>query len=182
MPQFKAHSPHVEISGRTLVGILGGLEAAGAHRDEAVALLAKSGVLDPQPEGWYPQQAILTVLGEAAKRWGPGALRSAGRAVPLTARFPPELESLERALLTLDIAYQVNHRGGRIGHYSCKPVGPKQMEFFCDNPYGCEFDLGIFETILDLHAPAGTNPRLEHAPGTGCRREGGRACFFRIAW
>lgn len=182
MPQFKALSPHAEISGRSLLGILGGLADSGASRDEAMALLAKAGVLDPQPEGWYPQQAILTVLSQAAKRWGAGALRSAGRAVPSTARFPPEIESLERALLTLDVAYQVNHRGGRIGHYTCKSTGSRQMELFCDNPYGCDLDQGILEALLDQHAPSGTCPCLEHAPGTACRKDGARACLFRIAW
>lgn len=182
MPQFKAISPQAEISGRSLLGILGGLEDSGPSRDEAMALLAKAGVLDPQPEGWYSQQAILTVLGEVAKRWGAESLRNAGRAVPITARFPPEIESLERALLTLDIAYQVNHRGGRIGHYACRPIAPRQMELFCDNPYGCELDQGILERLVERHATPGSRPRIEHAPGTPCRNDGARACIFRIAW
>jgi len=182
MPQFKALSTHAEISGRTLLGILSGLEVAGAPREEIVTILAKAGVLDPQPGDWYPQQAILTVLDESAKRWGTEALRSAGRAVPVTARFPPEVDSLERALLTLDVAYQVNHRGGRIGQYTCRPVGPRQMEIYCDNPYGCAFDQGILEILLARHASSGALPRLEHAPGTGCREDGARACCFRIAW
>lgn len=182
MQQFKALSPQAEISGRSLLGILGGLVESGPSQDEAVALLAKAGVLEPEPEGWYSQQAILTVLSEVAKRWGAEPLRSAGRAVPVTARFPPEIESLERALLTLDIAYQVNHRGGRIGHYACKPVGPMKMELFCDNPYCCELDQGILERLVERHGTPGTRPSITHAPGTDCRKDGARACIFLIVW
>ena len=182
MPSFHALSPHAEISGKPLLGMLAALEMAGAPVHEPLALLAKAGVLDPEPEGWYPQQAILTVLEEAAKRWGPGILHQAGRAIPRTARFPPEIDSLERALLTLDLAYQVNHRGGLIGHYLGKRLGPKALELLCDNPYGCDFDEGILAALIEWYGPAGEVPAVAHAPGTGCRREGAAACAYRITW
>lgn len=182
MPQFKAFSPNVEIWGGSLLAMVDGLASAGMPRDEVLALLGREGVLDPQREGWYSHQALLNVLREAEIRCGEAALRSAGRAVPVGSRFPPEVETLERALLTLDIAYQVNHRGGRIGHYTCKPLGARRMELFCDNPYGCELDHGIIETLFARHAAAGFRPRLAHQPGTGCRKQGHRACVYQVEW
>ena len=182
MPQFKAFSPDVEIWGGSLLAMVDGLARAGMPRDEALALLGRAGVLDPEREGWYSHQALLDTLKEAWGRYGEAALRSAGRAVPVGSRFPPEVETLERALLTLDIAYQVNHRGGRIGHYTCKPLAPRRMEIYCDNPYGCELDLGILETLLAHHAPAGSPPSLSHRAGTGCRKQGHRACVYHVEW
>ena len=182
MPQFKAFSPAVEIWGGSLLAMVEGLALAGMPRDESLALLGRAGVLDPDREGWYSHQALLDTLREAGGRYGEGALRAAGRAIPVGSRFPPEVETLERALLTLDIAYQVNHRGGRIGHYTCKPLGPRRMELYCDNPYGCELDQGILETLLAHHAPAENPPSLSHQRGTGCRKEGQRACIYHIEW
>ncbi len=182
MPEFKAFSPEVEIWGGSLLAMVEGLASAGMPRDEALALLGRAGVLDPEREGWYPHQALLDALCEAGSRHGEAALRAAGRAIPTGSRFPPEVDGLERALLTLDIAYQVNHRGGRIGQYTCRPLGSRRMELFCDNPYGCELDQGILETLFARHAPAEASPRLSHQPGTGCRKEGHRACIYHIEW
>lgn len=180
MPQFKAFSPLVEIWGGCLLAMVDGLGSAGMPRAEALALLARSGVLDPDRNGWFPQQAILDVLSKAEGRYGGEALRAAGRSIPKGSRFPPEVESLERALSTLDIAYQVNHRGGRIGQYGCRSLGPRRMELFCDNPYGCDLDQGIFDTLFARHALDGHPPDLIHQPG--CRKQGHRACIYHVVW
>jgi hypothetical protein len=182
MPQFKAFSPDVEIWGGSLLAMVDGLASAGVPREEALVLLDRGGVQGLEREGWYSQQALLDALREAGERHGERVLRIAGRAIPEGSRFPPELECLERALLTLDIAYQVNHRGGRIGQYACRPLGPRRMEFLCDNPYGCELDQGILETLCARHAPAEAQPRLTHPPGTSCRKQGSRACVYHIEW
>ncbi len=182
MPQFIAHSPLVEIWGGSLLGIVEGLVQAGAPQDHILALLAKGGILDPDREGWYPQQGLLDTLRTAGEQFGEGALRSAGRAIPRHSRFPPEVDTLDRALTTLDLAYQVNHRGGRIGHYACKRLGPRKVEIYCDNPYGCELDLGILETLLEHHGAVGKEVRVAHAPGTSCRKKGHRACVYHVRW
>jgi hypothetical protein len=182
MPEFKAFSPDVEIWGGSLLAMVDGLASAGMPRDESMALLGRAGVLDPEREGWYSHQALLDTLREAGGRYGEAALRAAGRAIPIGSRFPPEVETLERALLTLDIAYQVNHRGGRIGRYACRLLGPRRMELCCDNPYGCELDQGILETLLAHHAPTEKPPSLSHQVGTGCRKQGHRACIYHIEW
>lgn len=182
MPQFKAFSPAVEIWGGSLLAMLDGLVHAGMPRDEALALLGRAGVWDPEREGWYSHQAMLDTLREAGDRYGERVLRAAGRAIPIGSRFPPEVETLERALLTLDIAYQVNHRGGAIGHYACRALGPRRMELRCDNPYGCEVDQGILDTLLAHHASAGLTPSLSHSSDTGCRKQGHHACLYHVAW
>jgi hypothetical protein len=182
MPQFIAYSPAVEIWGASLLGMVEGLVSAGAPRDEVLAALAQGGILDPDREGWYSQQGLLDTLRKAGERYGEDALRAAGRAIPVHSRFPPEVDSLDRALLTLDLAYQVNHRGGRIGHYACKSLGSRRMELFCDNPYGCALDLGILDALLARHGHGEAVCRLRHAPGTTCRKEGGRACIYHVTW
>lgn len=182
MPEFIAFSPTAEIWGGSLLSMVEGMAAAGADREELLGLLAQRGILDPHRDGWFAQQGLLDALREAGSRFGDGVLRAAGRAIPRLSRFPPEVETLERALMTLDLAYQVNHRGGRIGHYACRPLGHRRMELFCDNPYGCELDLGILETLMADHGIAASEARLRHAPGTPCRKAGGRACIYHVAW
>ncbi len=182
MPQFVAFSPTVEIWGGSLLGMVEGLVQGGVPRDEILAFLAQGGILDPDPEGWYPQQGLLDTLRSAGLRFGAEVLRAAGRAIPVHSRFPPEVDCLERALTTLDLAYQVNHRGGRIGHYVARRLGSRRMELFCDNPYGCDLDLGILDTLLARHQKPGEAFRVHHAPGTSCRKEGHRACVYQVAW
>lgn len=182
MPQFIAFSPTAEIWGGSLLSMVEGLTAAGIPEDAVLALLAKGGILEPVVEGWYPQQSLLDALRAAGERFGEAVLRAAGRAVPSRSKFPPEVDSLDRALLTLDLAYQVNHRGGRIGHYACKRLGHRRMELFCDNPYGCELDQGILETLVARHLGVSAPLRLRHAPKTPCRKDGGRACIYHLEW
>lgn len=182
VPQYQAYSPEVEVWGTSILGCIEGLAKAGLPREEALSLLASAGVMKVEPEGWYPQQAYLDMFHEIEKRRGEGALRAMARQVPDTSKFPPGIKSLEQALQTLDFAYQMNHRGGRIGHYACVPLSPKAIELVCENPYGCAFDLGILDALIENFKPVGGHPLIAHQNGTPCRRDGEESCTYLITW
>jgi hypothetical protein len=40
-----------------------------------------------------------------------------GKAIPEKAVLPPEIDSLEKALHSINMAYRMNHRGGEFGFY-----------------------------------------------------------------
>lgn len=182
MAQYLAFDPAVEVWGASMLGCITGLEKAGLPAGEAMGLLRQGGIPEVRPEGWYPQQPYLDMIGAIEQRHGEGALRAMARQVPDTSKFPPGISTLEQALQTLDLAYQMNHRGGAIGHYACLPLGPRDLELICENPYGCAFDLGILDAVVAHFGAPNTHPVVTHQPGTGCRRTGCEGCTYRITW
>jgi hypothetical protein len=182
MTQYRAYDPAVCVWGTSMLGCIAGLEKAGLPPGEALEHLREGGIASLEPEGWYPQQPYLDMLRQVEQDHGEGALRAMARQVPDTSKFPPGIHTLVQALQTLDLAYQMNHRGGAIGHYACLPLGPRDVELICQTPYGCAFDLGILDALIQAFAEPGTRPILTHQPGSGCRREGDVACTYRITW
>ncbi len=182
MAQYQALSDETQVLGASLAGCLQGLITAGFSMDATGDLLRRAGLGAIDPEGWYPQQPYLDLLKEVERTHGEEALRRMAAQVPDTSRFPPGIRSLEEALQGLDIAYQLNHRGGPIGHYGCMPLGPHDLALECENPYGCAFDLGILDALIAAFKPRGARVTLVHQPGSGCRRMGDEACLYRITW
>ncbi len=182
VPQYRALSDGVLVWGASMLGCIHGLETAGLPAGEALKLLAKGGVPLVEPEGWYPQQPYLDMLRDVERRYGEEGLRAMARRVPDTSKFPPGIKTLEDALQCLDIAYQLNHSGGPIGHYACMPVAPGEVLLECANPYGCAFDLGILDALIHHFRPSGSQPIIRHQAGSGCRRLGDEACTYVITW
>lgn len=172
----------MEVWGTSILGCIAGLAKAGLPREEALELLGQGGLHEILPDGWYPQQPYLDMLKAVEARYGESALRTMAAQVPGTSAFPPGIETLEQALQSLDIAYQLNHRGGRIGHYACMPLGPRALQMVCENPYGCAFDLGIMDALIQAFRPSGSRPSIIHEVGTACRRLGGTSCTYQILW
>jgi hypothetical protein len=171
-----------EVWGGSLLGVAHGLEGAGVSWDQVLSLLAASGIQQPEAEGWYPLKGHLAFLAKAEAAHGREALRAMGRAIPDTSRFPPELENMERALGLLDVAYQVNHRGGPIGRYHLRHFEPGRAEICCENPYPCDVDLGILERLVERFGQGGPTRSVVHRPGPECRCQGAQSCLFDLRW
>ncbi|WP_185156175.1 hypothetical protein, partial [Fulvivirga kasyanovii] len=103
------------------------------------------GISDPKPGQWYSQQAWLDSFKEISEKYGNHTLFEIGKAIPKNAKFPPEIDNIEKALSSIDIAYHMNHRNGDIGFYKMVEhdrIG-KKILMHCKNPYPCDFDRGI---------------------------------------
>ena len=109
--------PAAELWGGSLFGLAQGLEGFGVAQTAVDELLAKAGIHQRDPEAWYPMTAALRFLAAVEANHGREALRSMGRAIPESSRFAPDLDDMERTLRVLEVAYQVNHRGGPIGGF-----------------------------------------------------------------
>jgi hypothetical protein len=53
------------------------------------------------------------------------------------------------ALQSVDVAFQMAHRGGEIGHYKYVDAGLDHYEIHCDNAYSNDFDLGIITSLVE---------------------------------
>ena len=179
MPQFQAYSQQVKVNGQTVLSVLSGM---GVFRDSGVRILERNGILNLAPTAWYSQQAWLNAFREIAQTIGPKTLYQIGRSIPRNAKFPPGIDSIEKALGLLDTAYHLNHQGGEIGHYSFEKTGPSRGAMTCRNPYPCEFDRGLIEEMATQFKPAATVVRVQHDSAKPCRAKQGESCTYLVSW
>ena len=151
----------------------------GAFRDTANQILERNGIKKIQATGWYPQQAWLNAFREIAKTIGASTLHQIGLSIPASAKFPPGVDTVEKALESLDVAYHMNHHGGEIGHLQFTKTGPNQGTMVCRNPYPCEFDRGLILAVARRFQPG---VRVQHDPAKPCRTKQGDSCTYHVAW
>lgn len=181
MGQFIAFAENVEVNGQTVLSVVEGMPVI---RQQAIEILARYGIQDPQPGEWYSQQAWLNAFKEIAQTIGPNTLYQIGVKIPDNAQFPPDIDSLHKGLASIDIAYHMNHRGGEIGHYELGEVQERQAVIVCHNPYPCDFDRGIITAIGRRFGPPGTAIMVQHADvaQSGCRKLGHESCTYLITY
>lgn len=182
MAQFIPFAPHVEVNGQTVLSVVNALPAGQETRRE---ILVRNGIENPDSSQWYSQEAYLNAFKELADKVGPHTLFAIGKSIPEHAAFPPQIDNLEKALQAIDVAYQMNHRGGEIGHYKLLRFDAKNKtaEFECKNPYPSEFDRGILTTMLRKFKPVDSfkdSVVLDTTQPT--RLNGADSCRYRISW
>jgi hypothetical protein len=179
MAQFKAFAPNVEVNGETIRSIIDGMGMAG---DLGRKILATQGIVDPQLGQWYSQQAWLNAFQTIAEKVGPSTLMAIGKAIPTNAQWPAEINSIEKALASIDVAYHMNHRGGEIGRYKFESIGPNSAKMICHNPYPSDFDRGIIYAVVRKFAPEGAYPTVWLDATAPSRKHGADSCTFMISW
>lgn len=193
MAQFIAMSPDVEVNGETVNSVVDGM---GAFRAKALDILAKNGIKDPKPGLWYNQQNWLKAFEEISKTIGAHTLYAIGLKIPDDAKFPPDVDNIEKALGAIDVAFHMNHRikgkplfdpaTGKmtegIGHYNFKMVGGNEGVMTCPNSYPCDFDRGIIDGMVAKFKPTGSHPSVRHDDSAPCRKSGADSCTYRIRW
>jgi hypothetical protein len=143
MAQFEPFAPDVEVNGETVLSTVNSFPEF--MRAIANKILEENGIKNPEPGNWYPQKAWLNTIKEISEKFGSNTLFEIGKAIPENAIFPPEIDSVEKAFLSIDVAYHMNHRNGEIGYYKVDSMDKenKTIVMHCKNPYPCDFDRGI---------------------------------------
>jgi len=128
---------------------------------------------------------------------GSNTLYSIGLKIPENANFPPQIDSIEKALGAIDMAFHMNHRiNGKvlfdpqtgtihegIGHYTFAKVSEKEAKMTCLNSYPCDFDRGIIEGMAKKFKPAGSLfVQVQHNDAAPCRKKGAESCEYKIKW
>lgn len=189
--------PGVETTGggiQTILEGFGSFTLLGSQylADEGIGSLNADGISNIDPHGWYPLDNYIRAFNRIGKEVGAHALFVAGTTVPKNAKLPPSITDIESALMSLDVAYHLNHRlrgvqmfdlnTGKmtegIGHYTATKEGDRRFKFVCDNPYPCDLDRGIIAGMAQRFQP---KAQLAHAPGS-CRNKGGTSCTYMVTW
>ncbi|MFH1380703.1 MAG: hypothetical protein ABIH57_00835, partial [Candidatus Omnitrophota bacterium] len=164
MTQFDAFVSGVEVNGQTILSVVEGM---GEFRVLALDILRQNGIDNPQPLKWYSQQDWLNAFKVIHEKLGQYTLQQIGMKIPENADWPPEINDIESALASIDVAYHMNHRiNGRvmfnpvngtmeegIGHYGYEKVSERKIKMVCDNPYPCDFDKGIILAVAKKFKP-----------------------------
>lgn len=193
MAQFVAFNKNVEVNGQTILSVLDGMKG---FESTALSILSKNGIDKPEPDKWYSQQAWLNAFKEISEKIGEKTLINIGQKIPENAEWPPDVNSLETAYASVDIAYHMNHRlNGSllfnpengimhegIGHYKYKKTGDREITMICENPYPCAFDKGIIKSVANKFKPTGAKVEFKEGVSTGCRSNGANACTYVITW
>lgn len=182
MAQYVPFAEGVDVSGGAVLSFA---NAAPAFRDNMLQVLANNGIKDIQPDGWYSQIQWLNAMKEVNETYGTNTLFIIGKAIPKSVEFPPDIDTLEKALAAIDITYHMNHRNGEIGHYTLASFNQKErlaiME--CNNPYPSSFDQGIVTAIARKFIPPRA-PKIdvELDSSKPTRSNGADQCTYLVSW
>ena len=187
----------VEVSGGALLGFIDGM---GVFKDTAHKMLTTAGISLPTGDGWYPLEALLLILNTLAEQGGVNVLRRIGASLIEKAQWPKEIDSLSKALRSVDVSYHMNHRRhgkvlfdavsgqvieGMMGHNAViPPTGDEHRAFYvCNTFYPCELDFGIASTFTRKFKPLDCSHYARVVHDTcGCRSRGDESCTYVIEW
>lgn len=182
MAQYVPFEDGVEVNGQTVLAFANALPM---FRDDMINILAQYGIQDPKEGEWYAQADWLNAFKEIGEEYGANTLFAIGKAIPENADFPPDIDTLEKALGAIDVAYHMNHRNGEIGYYKLAKFNEedKLAVVECRNPYPSNFDRGIITTMARKFKP----PHIlmiavELDTSKPSRLDGADLCTYRISW
>ena len=194
MAKFKALDPAMEVNGQTVFSVVDWL---GIHKKQAYEILSKNGIDDPQPDKWYSQQSWLDSFHEISLILEPDILFKIGQQIPEDADWPAQIDTIAKALASIDVAYHMNHRlqgeilfdvrtgimKEGIGHYVFEQINPRWARMVCLNPYPCEFDRGLIDATARKFKPMDVGSiSIIHDETQPCRDKGGASCTYIIKW
>lgn len=177
MAEYISFDPNVEVLGQSMMSVIAGMSAS------ARPLLAKYGLDALEADKWYKLQPILDFYREVSQSKNAKLnLTSTGTKVPEKAKFPPEIDSIQKAFLSLDEAYHINHRNGDIGHYHTTIVNNRQIDVLAETPFPCDLDHGIILGLARRFKPASGILAVYHDLHTACRKKGAESCLYHVTW
>lgn len=183
MAQFISFAPNVEVNGETVLTMVNAFP--DYIREVSLQYLAENGIKKPKPGRWYSQQAWLDCFRQISLNFGPSTLFQIGKNIPQNAQFPADINSLEKALSSINIAYKMNHRKGEIGYYKLLRFDAANQQAYmeCKNPYPCHFDRGIITAMVRKYNPSGyPYGVVELEPQRVGRLNGANASCYIIKW
>jgi len=179
MPVFQSRSSDLKVIGQTILAVVNGM---GVFKETALKWLKEEGIENPKPEEYYSEQAWLNCFKRISRTLGNVTLRQIGKTWPSNVQFPPEINSIDQVLETMDEIYQINHAGeGDPGHYIWEKTGDRSGIMTTDHPYPCSLDHGVLEGFVSHFKDPGQFISVEHLP-EACKMDNGEICKFEIKW
>jgi hypothetical protein len=176
VPRYEPIENSVEVLGSSINSTISSLPDYG--ETAAKQIFARHGIENPSDDEWYPNTANLAALSTLYEKFGPGLLQKIGRDKPKNTAWPPTIETATEAVMSINEAYQRNHRNGELGGYHAEQLDESRVKLVCDNPYPCPFDEGLIEGVAFEFA---TGTAIVNEIGDECREEGGEHCTYEVS-
>jgi hypothetical protein len=125
-------------------------------------------------EDWIPTQVMMDALNELASN--PDFISrvvAIGIEIGKVIVFPPEVETLEQALLTWNASYHAVHRGADVGDKCAELVKEGHYRVTFTDLYPDDFNYGIMYGFALRFLPPGTNFTIYYDPAIHPRDRGG---------
>ena len=185
-------NPNIMVKGSSLLSLLNSMNSFTSIGE---LLLKGNNISNPTKDDNYPIHDVLKTYCHLLECVGKNTMTSVGKAIPENVVFPANITSIEDALFSIDIAYHMNHNLNGlplfdpesgimkegIGHYLFKKLNEFSAEISCDNPYPCDFDIGIIEAMANKFKPVNNYVKIKHK-NEKCRKNGDSYCCYLINW
>lgn len=160
---------NIEVSGSTVKSFIDGVGTL--KKSKTKKILKRNGIVAPQDEKWYSLESWLNSLREIIQEFGGKIVYQIGKSIPRNAKFPEGINTLGRALNSINHAYHMNHRGGDIGFYKVERLDNNQARVICHNPYPCNFDKGVIISLTKMYRTLRSKNYavVEHDDSKPCR-------------
>lgn len=174
---MKPFTPDAQVLGQVLSNSLKGFSPLA--QKSLLKILDKKGIKELNLNTWYNIKTSLDFFNQVATEFGPNTLFNLGKSVPENAIFPPDIDSLENGLKSIDLAYNSNHRNGYVGFYKMvsHDLEEKKIIMHCYNPYPCDFDRGLIITIARKFK-SGVRVVLDESKST--KKKGGNESWYTV--
>jgi len=193
MAEFIAINKNVEVNKQTVLSVVNSMDKG---KDTRLSILIDNGI-NPEEKEWFNQQKWLNAFKDIAIKLGDMNLFLIGKAIIDNAEFPP-IKDLKEALMSIDVAYHMNHRldgiimfdlaTGKItegiGHYKLAEFNEKERKatMICNNPYPSKFDEGIITQLVRKYRPKMARETIQLDESKETRKTGGDSCTYIITW
>ncbi|MEW6348437.1 MAG: hypothetical protein AB1646_05210 [Thermodesulfobacteriota bacterium] len=185
MAQFQVFEPNVEVLGQAVLAFLAAFPPDIKFAGEEI--LGRHGLINASPGDYYRVQTLLDAMKEAFDRLGNQMMFRTGFRFAAEARAPERWSSLDDCWEGVDLAHQMNHRGGHVGKWTYTDEGStgglRKVKLVSASHYPCHFDLGLLEGFAKKFRPAGVvDVLIRHDDAQPCRQHGESSCTYRITW
>ncbi|GAB4512243.1 MAG: hypothetical protein OHK0046_11480 [Anaerolineae bacterium] len=143
--------PGLELAGYMTMTFVNNLQSV-----ETTPVLARHGLANLDPNGWYPASKFMDALNELTHHDNRSAnFVAIGLEVGKATPFPPDVRTLEDALLGWDKAYKSVHRNHHndIGSVKLQKVSPSHFKTIHDHLYPDDFSYGIIYGFAQRFLP-----------------------------
>jgi hypothetical protein len=172
-------APDAQVLGKTLLSSISGLPSFA--QKNMLQLLEQEGIKEVDLDDWQSLTIALAFYAQVAVNFGPNTIFDLGKAVPEKAIFPPGIDSIETALQSIDVAYNMNHRNGYVGFYKVVSHDSEKKELImhCYNPYLCDFDRGLITAMARKFA---SGVRVVVDESKPSKKKGGDESWYIISY
>lgn len=143
-------------------------------------ILDKYGLLNPSTKAWHAHRDVVQMIHEVASGNNDCDLYATGAIVQACFGLSDVTGGVDMALAAVDDYYQSTHRGPDAGGYQLLKWKCGTISVTCNNPYPCDFDRGMLESLVKRFAPPGTVLGVAHDHDARCRDLGDHACTYKV--